>query len=146
MTEDKSQFTGKIAIATNDQQRVTGHIGRCRAFMVYEIDGDKVTNKELRENLFTNHKRGGDHHQHPVHTAGRHGEGDGHRHTHLIEGLKDCKYLISSGGGWRVVEDLKQHNIATLFTDVELIEDAVNKFIKGELKNETDLVCDHSDH
>jgi len=139
MTEDKSQFTGKIAIATNDQQRVTGHIGRCRAFMVYEIDGDKVTNKELRENLFTNHKRGGDHHQH-------HGEGGEHRHTHLIEGLKDCKYLISSGGGWRVVEDLKQHNISTLFTDVEMIEDAVNQFIKSELKNETDLVCDHSDH
>jgi len=138
-------FKGKIAIATNDQKRVTGHIGRCRAFMVYEIDGEKIVNKELRENLFTNHRRGGEHHQHPAHSAGRHGEGGEHRHTHLIEGLKDCKYLISSGGGWRVVEDLKQHNIATLFTDVELIEDAVNKFIKGELKNETDLVCNHSE-
>jgi len=137
MTEDKSQFTGKIAIATNDQQRVTGHIGRCRAFMVYEINGDKVANKELRENDFTNHRRGGEHHQH-------HGDGGGHSHTHLIAGLKDCKYLISSGGGWRVVEDLKQHNITTLFTDVEMIDDAVNQFIKGELKNETDLVCDHN--
>ncbi len=139
-TEVKSQFIGKIAIATNDQKRVTGHIGRCQAFMVYEIDGDKIVNKELRENSFTNHMRGGEHHQHPAHTAG------GHRHTHLIEGLKDCKYLISSGGGWRIVEDLKHHNIATLFTDVEMIEDAVNKFIKGELKNETDLVCNHSEH
>lgn len=138
-SENKSPFAGKIAIATNDQKRVTGHIGRCRAFMVYEIDGDKIVNTELRENLFTNHRRGGEHHQH-------HGDGGEHRHTHLIEGLKDCKYLISSGGGWRVVEDLRQHNIATLFTDVELIEDAVNKFIKGELKNETDLVCDHKEN
>jgi predicted Fe-Mo cluster-binding NifX family protein len=137
LTENQSQFKGKIAIATNDQQRITGHIGRCRAFMVYEIDGEKIISKELRENNFTNHRRGGEHH---------HGEGDEHRHTHLIDGLKDCKYLISSGGGWRVVEDLKQHNISTLFTDVEMIEDAVNKFIKGELKNETDLVCNHSDH
>jgi len=137
MTEDKSQLTGKIEIATNDQQRVTGHIGKCRAFMVYEINGDKVANKELRENDFTNHRRGGEHHQH-------HGDGGGHSHTHLIAGLKDCKYLISSGGGWRVVEDLKQHNITTLFTDVEMIDDAVNQFIKGELKNETDLVCDHN--
>lgn len=140
--ENNSPFAGKIAIATNDQKRVTGHIGRCRAFMIYEIDGEKIVNKELRENLFTNHRRGGEHHQHPAHTAGRHGEGEGrHSHEHLINGLKDCRYLVSSGGGWRVVEDLKQHNIATLFTDVELIEDAVNKFIKGELKNETDLVC-----
>ena len=148
LSENKPAFTGKIAIATNDQKRVTGHIGRCCAFMVYEIDGEKIVNKELRENQFTNHRRGGgQHHQH-------HGEGEAslglaepgqgrHSHEHLINGLKDCSYLVSSGGGWRVVEDLKQHNIATLFIDVELIEDAVNKFIKGELKNETDLVCDH---
>jgi predicted Fe-Mo cluster-binding NifX family protein len=139
MNNPTNTFKGKIAIATNDQHRVTGHIGRCRAFMVYEIDGEKIVNKELRDNNFTNHRRGGEHHH-------SHGEGGEHRHTHLIEGLKDCKFLISSGGGWRVVEDLKQHNISTLFTDVEMIEDAVNKFVKGELKNDEDLVCNHSDH
>lgn len=140
MNNQVNTFKGKIAIATNDQKRVTGHIGRCRAFMIYEIDGEKIVNKELRENLFTNHRRGGEHHQH-------NGEGEGrHSHEHLVNGLKDCKYLISSGGGWRVVEELKQHDIVTLFTDVEMLEDAVNKFIKGELKNETNLVCDHSDH
>lgn len=137
MNNPTNTFKGKIAIATNDQHRVTGHIGRCRAFMVYEIDGEKIIGKELRENNFTNHRRGGEHNH-------SHGEGGEHRHTHLIEGLKDCKYLISSGGGWRVVEDLKQHNISTLFTDVETIEDAVNKFVKGALKNETDLVCNHN--
>ena len=135
-------FKGKIAIATNDQQRVTGHIGRCRSFMVYEIDGDKIVHKELRENNFTNHRRGGGHHHHNE-GEGHDGQGHGrHSHEHLINGLKDCSYLISSGGGWRVVEDLKQHNITTLFTDIEKIEDAVSKFISGELKNQTDLVCD----
>jgi predicted Fe-Mo cluster-binding NifX family protein len=138
--EVKAQFSGKIAIATDDQKRVTGHIGRCKGFAVYEIANGKITNKEARENLFTQHRRGGQHHQH-------HGEGEvRHNHEHLINGLKDCSYLVSSGGGWRVVEDLKQHNITTLFTDVALIEDAVNKFMKGELKNETDLVCNHDEH
>lgn len=141
--EVKALFSGKIAIATDDQKRVTGHIGRCRGFMIYEIADEKVTNKELRENHFTNHRRGGVHHH--GESEGHGGQGHGrHSHEHLINGLKDCSYLISSGGGWKVVEDLKQHNIATLFTDVELIEDAVNKFIKGELKNQTDLVCDHN--
>ena len=139
-------FKGKIAIATNDQQRVTGHIGRCRSFMVYEIDGDKIVHKELRENNFTNHRRGGGHH-HYNEGEGHDGQGHGrHSHEHLINGLKDCSYLISSGGGWRVVEDLKQHNITTLFTDIEKIEDAVSKFISGELKNQTDLVCDDHGH
>jgi predicted Fe-Mo cluster-binding NifX family protein len=141
MEGEKSLFKGKIAVATNDLTRVTGHIGRCRAFMVYEIDGDKILNKELRENLFTNHRRNKhSHHQHR-------GEGEGrHSHEHLIDGLKDCRYLISKGGGWRVVEDLKQHNIKTLFAEVELIEEAVNQFIKGELKNDIELLCDHDEH
>jgi len=87
---------------------------------------------------------GGQHHNHGEGEAHR-GQGHGrHSHEHLINGLKDCSYLISSGGGWRVVEDLKQYNIITLFTNEEFIDNAVNKFIKGELKNETDLVCDHS--
>jgi len=137
--KEKYGFTGKIALATNDQKRITGHIGRCRSFIVYEINDGKILNKEIRENQFTQHRKSGQHHQH-------HGEGEGrHSHTHLINGLKDCGYLISRGGGWRVVEDLKQYNIQTLFTDVEIIDDAVDKFMKGELKNDKGLVCDHSE-
>ena len=144
MKDETNGFNGKVAIATNDKKRVTGHIGRCRAFLIYEIESGKVTSEELRENQFTNHIMGEGHHHGE---EGRHrGQGHGrHSHDHLINGLKDCSFLISSGGGWRVVEDLKQHNITTLFTNEELIEDAVNKFIKGELRNETDLVCDHSE-
>ena len=134
-TKINTNFSGKIAIATDDQKRVTGHIGRCRSFMIFDINDNKIINKELRDNIFTNHRMG-QAHQH-------HGEGGGHNHNHLIEGLKDCKYLISSGGGWRVVEDLKQHNITTLFSDVEFIEDAVNMFIKGELENDSELTCRH---
>jgi predicted Fe-Mo cluster-binding NifX family protein len=151
----------KIAVATNDQKRVTGHIGKCKSFMVYEIEGQKIINKELRENLFTNHRMhehnhhehhggGNDHHEHhgngDGHNHHEHHSGGGHSHLHLIEGLKDCEYLISKGGGWRVVEDLKRYNIKTLFADEELIEDAVNKFIKGELKNDEYLTCDHGEN
>lgn len=135
----EKMFTGKIAVATNDQTRVTGHIGRCRAFMVFEVAGDKVTSRELRENLFTNHKINQGHNYN--------GEGEAHHnHSHLIEGLQDCKYLISAGGGWRVVEDLKNHGILTIFTNTEFIEEAVNLFIRGELKSETDLTCGHHEH
>ena len=141
----------KIAVATNDQRRVTGHIGRCKSFMVYEIEGQKIINKELRENLFTNHRMQGHGHDHHGNGGGHshehHGNGGGrHSHSHLIEGLKDCEYLISKGGGWRVVEDLKQYNIKTLFADEELIEDAVNKFISGNLKDDPNLTCDHGEN
>lgn len=131
-----NHFSGKIAIATNDGTRVTGHIGRCRSFMIYQLENNKVVNKELRENLFTHHRTHQGHHHH--------GEGGGHNHTQLINGLKDCSYLISSGGGWRVVEDLKQNNITPIFADIELIEEAVDKFIKGELKDDAGLLCNHN--
>jgi predicted Fe-Mo cluster-binding NifX family protein len=140
LNDEKSRFSGKVAIASNDQKRVTGHIGRCRSFVVYEISGDKIVNREIRENLFTNHRMMHQNHQHRGESEGR------HSHTHLINGLKDCNYLISRGGGWRVVEDLKQHKITTLFADVEMIEDAINMFMKGELQNDTDLVCNHNEH
>ena len=131
-------FAGKIAVATNDQNTVTGHIGRCRSFVVVDIDAGKVVNRETRENTFTHHRMGHEHQHH-------HGHGEGHHsHEGLINGLRDCRYLISSGGGWRVVEDLKQNNIETLFTDIRLIDEAVDKFIKGELVNLDDLTCrDH---
>jgi predicted Fe-Mo cluster-binding NifX family protein len=146
LTNEKPKFSGKIAVATNDQKRVTGHIGRCRGFMVFEINDQKIINKELRENQFTNHRRGGGHHHHGEGEEHR-GQGHGrHGHERLVEGLKDCKYLISSGGGWRVVEDLKEHNIETLFTDVKSIDDAIEKFIKGELVINMDLTCNHNEH
>lgn len=138
LRKENTNFSGKIAIATNNGIKVTGHIGRCKSFMIYDVNGKNILNKELRENVFTHHRMPNQHQEHHHYReVGR------HSHTGLIEGLKDCSYLISHGGGWRVVEDLKMHNITTLFTNVELIEDVVNKFIKGELKNDADLVCKH---
>lgn len=128
----------KIAVATNDHIHVTGHIGRCRSFMLYDIENGRITKKELRNNSFTAHGTK-DASQHDHH----HGEGAGHHHTRLIEGLKECTYLISAGGGWRVVEDLKAHNIITLFTDEESVDAAVVKFINGELHHREDRVCTH---
>lgn len=135
-SEKSSNFSGKIAVATNDGKRVTGHIGRCRSFMIIEINDDSIVSRDLRENTFTHHRMNKGH-QH-------HGEGGGHNHTNLINGLKDCRYLIASGGGWRIVEDLKQNNIIPLFTDVESIDEAIEYFIKGELRDDAGLICNHN--
>lgn len=141
-TGNAGNFTGKVAIATNDQKTVTGHIGRCRSFTVVDIKDGKEIARESRENTFTHHRMAHEHEQHHHHG---HGEGQ-HSHEGLISGLRDCNYLISSGGGWRVVEDLKKNNIETLFTDVRLIDEAVSKFIHGELSNLEDLTCRDHNH
>lgn len=133
--EIKSLFIGKIAIATNDYNTVASHIGRCNAFVIYEINGEKIINTEVRENNFTHHQINGEKFHH-------HSRGEGHHsHDGLINGLKDCIYIISRSGGWRLVEDLKQYNITTLFTKEKLIDDVINLFMIGKLENETNQIC-----
>jgi predicted Fe-Mo cluster-binding NifX family protein len=128
----------KIAVATNDNQSVAGHVGRCRAFIVFETNDSQIVKKEIRENSFTNHMqhRENDEEHH-------HGEGHGHGHNHhnLISGLKDCQVLIFNHGGWRLIEDLKANNIIPVLTDERLAEDAVTKYIKGELIINDQNVC-----
>jgi len=125
----------KIAVATNDNSTVAGHVGRCRAFLIYQTDGSNIQSKEVRENSFTHHGQkngGGEEH---------HGEGQGHGHQNLIEGLKDCEVLIFNHGGWRLIEDMKAHNITPILTNEEIAESAVLKYIKGELIISEENVC-----
>jgi predicted Fe-Mo cluster-binding NifX family protein len=126
----------KIAVATNNQKTVTGHIGRCSGFNIYETEGDQIKNKEFRENTFTHHRQG-------LHHEGHHhgGGGRGHGHERLIEGIGDCQYLIFQSGGWRIIEDLKANNIQPIITDEKFADEAVSKFIKGELEEKELTGC-----
>lgn len=143
VNEVTSRITGKIAVATNDNVLVAGHVGRCKAFLIYETDGSKIISKEIRENSFTHHSQNHDpaekhHHQH--------GEGHGHGHQNLVEGLKDCGSLIFNHGGWRLIEDLKTHNIIPILTNEEVAENAVIKYMTGDLVISEENVCRGHQH
>ncbi len=127
----------KIAVATNDQKHVTGHLGRCRSFLVYETNESGIMNKELRENTFTHHRiSGASHHEE------HHGEGH-HSHQALVDGLKDCSHVIFQSGGMRVIEDLKSNNIIPILTDERIADDAVLKLLNGKLEIKEDNSCNH---
>ncbi len=142
--EVKSNNSLKIAVATNDNQTVAGHVGRCKSFLVFETDGPKIIDKVIRINSFTNH---GKHHGHN-HDNHQHGEGKGHQHNHhnLIDGLKDCDALIFNHGGWRLIDDLKAHNINPILTNEVSAEDAVLKYISGDLVISEENVCQEHPH
>ena len=127
----------KIAIATDDNIHVTGHIGRVKYFLIYTINENKIIDKEIRDNTFTNHSKGINHGNHEHHL------GEGHRHGHqrLVEGLKDCKVLIFNSGGWRVIDDLKANNIYPFLTDEHLADKAVEKYLNNELIEKENNVC-----
>lgn len=123
----------KIAVATDDFTTVTGHVGRCNGFLIFEVESGEVKSKEERENAFTHHKQSGGEHKHD--------HSHGHGHSALAEGLKDCQKLICRGAGWRLVNDLNEIGVEVLLTKEELAEEAAIKLEKGELVVDENLKC-----
>ena len=120
----------KVAVATDDFVSITGHVGRCNGFLIFDIENNKVMDVEQRENNFTHHKTSTDHsHSH------------GHSHTSLIEGLSDCKTLICSSAGWRLQDDFKSAGKELVFTEETLAEEAALKYSNGTLVINTDGAC-----
>lgn len=128
----------KIAVATNNGENVTGHLGRCRSFLVYTIENEEIKERELRTNTFTHHGSG--EHQHGKHEHGA-GEHRGHSHGALVQGLNDCKAVIFQSGGWRVINDLERANIKPVLTDESFADSAVEKYIAGTLEEKPDNTC-----
>ena len=124
----------KVAVATDDFINVTGHVGRCNGFLVYEIEDGKVVNVESRENNFTNHKRS-EHHSHG------HEHSHGHSHSALVEGLSDCSHLICTAAGWRMENDFKNVGKELIFTDEKIAEIAALKLAEGSLQINSDGAC-----
>ncbi|MCW8848736.1 MAG: NifB/NifX family molybdenum-iron cluster-binding protein [Melioribacteraceae bacterium] len=126
----------RIAVASDDNINVTGHVGKCRAFLILDVENGEVLNKEIRKNSFTDHALGV---KDQSHHGNGHGNNDGHKR--LAEGLKDCKYLISHGMGWKLVEDIKSFGIEPLVTSEINAERAAILLEEGKLKMRDNLIC-----
>ena len=133
----------KIALASDDGKNLSGHVGRCEMFLIFEINDKQITNIEKRANNFTMHRAGN--HSHEGHHHENHGEHN-HRHNGITAGLNDCKYLICNCAGPGLISDLYEHNIETILTDEMAAESAVNKFIEGSLKSKPEYACHEHHH
>lgn len=129
----------RIAVASNDNINVTGHVGRCQGFLIIDVENGEILKKEIRKNSFTDHVLGGEDHSHNGGHGSGHGNNDGHKR--LAEGLQDCKYLISHGMGWKLVEDIKSYGIEPLVTSELNAEEAAILLEEGRLKMKDNLIC-----
>ncbi len=121
----------KIAVATNDFKTVAGHVGKCKGFIIYEIDeSGKIIVKKNVENTFTNHAQNHEHHHHEHH----HGEGHGvDKHNRIAEGIEFSNYLICRAAGPGLINSLAAFNIQTVFTKINSADDSVELLIKKAL-------------
>jgi len=109
----------KIALATGNYKNVVGHPGRCKGFIIYEIENGKIINKEERENTF---RHGHDHnhaHEHS-HNHDHHNDGYGGHGTlgkPIAEMLQDCDYFVAKSMGPGFVNQLQAFNIKPAVVD-----------------------------
>lgn len=123
----------RLAIPTDDGKTVASHFGMAQFFMLVEIDGDKEFSRKLVENL---HARGhhGEHGEH--HGHGGHGNGHGHGHDEVFMSTGDIEGVIAVRIGPHMFEDLKARKIGVYLVSVGTsIENAINSFIEGKLRN-----------
>ena len=122
----------KIAIASDDERTISSHFGQTRGFVIFEVEGKKVKNREYRPNTFTGHARG-------LESAGH--EID--RHGLILSALSDCKAVISHGMGRRLYDDLKGAGIEAFVTDETEVQKALDLYLNGTLIDRPERGCSH---
>lgn len=126
----------KIAMPSDDQVSISGHFGRTKGFLIFDIDGNKVNNKIYVENNITGHAQG-------HHNDHQHDHNHQHSHGGILQALKDCKVIIARGMGRRLMIDFAENNKEVFVTDTANADEAVDQFIKGNLDHNPEKTCQH---
>lgn len=102
-----------IAVSSQNRRTITGHAGKCRRFLVYQVEDNQVTGRQLLELPL----------EQTFH--GRQGHG-----PHLLDGVNA---LISGGMGSGLYARLRQRGIDGLVTDETDPDRAVAAYLEGRL-------------
>ena len=121
----------RIAVATADGVSISQHFGQSTGFIVFDTDGTKVTNRELRANGQTPHAQGI---CHPGQPAGEPAAPGAHGHTGVAGLLHDCKMVLCGGMGAGAAEALRRLGIQPLLLPVSCTADeAVAQYLAGTI-------------
>ena len=128
----------KIAIPTMDEQTLSAHFGRSKAFIVFDIENGEVLNREVRPNV-----HGHQSHGHHEHDQGENGQGHGHHnHGGFISLLHDCSVVLSGGMGAGAWNALRGAGLKVYLVQQPVpAEEAVGLFLAGRFMENEGSVC-----
>jgi len=133
----------KIAISTQDGKTICGHLGKCRSFIIYHLDGNEVMNRELMQVggmcPSTGHDHGHGHHH-------GHGHSHGHEHAHNVSPFDGCHAVITQGMGQGMLNALASQGIRPVITDLSDPDEAVRRFVAGEIGESRQSSCTCGGH
>jgi predicted DNA-binding protein (UPF0251 family)/predicted Fe-Mo cluster-binding NifX family protein len=131
--------TMKIAIPTMDEQTLSAHFGRSKAFLVFDLENGQVKSREVRPNIHGHQAHG--HHAHQEH--GEIGPGHGHHdHGGFISLLHDCSVVLSRGMGAGAWHALRSAGMQVYLVQQPVsAEEAIGLFLAGQLTENEEGVC-----
>jgi len=127
----------KIAAVSEDGVTISQHFGRAPFYVVVTVKDGKIVSREKRDKMGHN-QFGGETHE-ESHGADPRGHGFDpaaqDRHARMVTAITDCEVLLARGMGAGAYESMKQANIRPVVTDVENIDEAVQAYLAGSLKD-----------
>jgi predicted Fe-Mo cluster-binding NifX family protein len=113
----------RIAVPTNDGEMVSGHFGRSRRFLVFEVEGGRVVGRTAKEN------------------EGPDGE---HSHGRVLRALEGCDVVIAARMGDGMARALEARGVKRVNAGhARKAEEAVQAYLRGELEAEPAGGCGH---
>jgi len=132
----------KIAVVTEDGQTISQHFGRAPYYLVFTVEGDTITGRELRSKAGHRDFAGAyehEHHHERTHGHGQHEHGFGpeadQKHARMIEAITDCTAVLVRGMGRGAYLALEQAGITPIVTDIADAEAAVRAYLAGDIAN-----------
>jgi predicted Fe-Mo cluster-binding NifX family protein len=113
----------RVAVPTNDGEMISGHFGRSRKFLVFEVEGGRVVGRSVKEN------------------AGPNGE---HSHGGVLQALAGCDVVIAQQMGDGMAAALESRGVKRVSSGhARTVEEAVRLYLEGELAAEPAGGCGH---
>ncbi len=130
--------TLRIAIPTEDGQRISAHFGRAPRYVVVTVDEGRIVSREERAKA---HHAEHEHHHHHDHENG-HEHGHGHHFLAMIEPIRDCQVVIVGGIGEPGYRRLLAAGYEVYLAGGR-IDDAVEAYLAGRLSSDLRRVHRH---
>jgi len=129
----------KIAFITEDEKTISRHFGRAPYYLVVEVEDNKIVSKERREKL--GHSNFADEGHHHTSSQGSGMDPESHnKHDRMSQSISDCDVLICGGMGMGAYQSMQTLGITPLVTDLMDIEEALSKYLAGDLEDQTEML------
>lgn len=121
----------KIAVVTDDGERISSHLGMAHYYHVYDVEDGKIAHIEVREKPF--------HQSHDHHHGGHH---HGRGGAAMFEPIKDCQVLIAGGMGQPAFQHAQAYDLDVVLSGGN-VREAISAYLSGELKSDMRRVHQH---